>query len=73
MALVTSAALQSGRNAAIAVPASLVGKFPLAFKKLGSDTHANFDELALDAEQLGEGEHALKSSFRKLCSVSCSV
>ena len=59
MALVNSAALRSGRNAAVAVPASLVGKLPLAFKKLGSDTHAKFDELALDAEQLGDGDHAL--------------
>ncbi len=59
MALVTSAARQSGRNAQSAVPASLLGKLPLAFKKLGSDTHAKFDALALDAEQLGEGDHAL--------------
>lgn len=59
MALVTNAALESGRNAQAAVPASLVGKLPLAFKKLGSDTHAKFDQLALDAEQLGDAGHAL--------------
>lgn len=59
MALVAGAALQSGRNAQAAVPASLVGKLPLAFKKLGFDTHAKFDALALDAEQLGDGDHAL--------------
>ena len=43
----------------MAVPGSLVGKLPLAFKKLGFDTHARFDELALDAEQLGDRDHAL--------------
>ena len=59
MTRVASAARQSGSNAQMAVPGSLVGKLPLAFKKLGFDTHARFDELALDAEQLGDRDHAL--------------
>jgi hypothetical protein len=59
MGLVTSSARKSGRNAQIAVPGSLVGKLPLGFKKLGFDTHAKFDELALDAEQLGDSDHSL--------------
>lgn len=52
-------ARQSGRNAAQAVPGSLMGKLPLPFKQLGMDTHTKFDELALDAEQLGDREHTL--------------
>ena len=59
MTRVASAARQSGSNAQMAVPGSLVGKLPLAFKTLGFDTHARFDELALDAEQLGDRDHAL--------------
>ena len=59
MLLVASSARQSGSSAQMAVPGSLVGKLPLAFKKLGFDTHARFDELALDAEQLGDRDHAL--------------
>ena len=60
MVLVTDSASKSGRNAQLAVPGSLVGKLPLAFKKLGFDTHAKFDELALDAEQLGDRDHTLE-------------
>lgn len=59
MQRVVESARQSGRNAQMAVPGSLIGKLPLAFKKLGSDTHRRFDELALDAEQLGDRDHAL--------------
>jgi hypothetical protein len=59
MDLVVSSARKSGRNAQIAVPGTLIGKLPIAFKKLGFDTHAKFDELALDAEQLGDGEHTV--------------
>ncbi len=59
MKLVANSALKSGRSAQLAVPGSLVGKLPLAFKKLGFDTHAKFDGLALDAEQLGDRDHAL--------------
>lgn len=59
MAAVVSAARSSGRSAQAEVPGSLVGKLPLPFKKLGFDTHAKFDELALDAEQLGDRDHAL--------------
>jgi len=52
-------ARQSGRNAAQSVPGSLMGKLPLSFKQLGLDTHTKFDELALDAEQLGDRDHTL--------------
>ena len=59
MGQVAKAAYRSGRAAQKAVPGSLVGKLPMAFKKLGFDTHAKFDELALNAEQLGDSDHAL--------------
>ena len=41
------------------VPPGLVGKLPLAFKRLGFDTHARFDELALNVEQFGDTALAL--------------
>jgi hypothetical protein len=59
MQLVAEHARKSGRNAQMEVPGSLIGKLPLPFKKLGHNTHARFDVLALDAEQLGDREHAL--------------
>jgi mono/diheme cytochrome c family protein len=49
-----------GMAAGDAVPATLVGKLPLAFKKLGFGTHRSFDQLALDAEQLGDPQHAME-------------
>jgi hypothetical protein len=65
-------ARQSGQNAQQAVPGSLIGKLPLPFKQLGFDTHAKFDELALDAEQLGDPDHALSqlTTLMQNC-VSC--
>ena len=59
MKLVAESARKSGRSAQMEVPGSLIGKLPLSFKKLGFDTHAKFDELALDAEQLGDRDHTL--------------
>ena len=59
MSIVVIAARKSGKEAAVAVPGTLIGKLPVGFKKLGFDTHAKFDSLALDAEQLGDGEYSL--------------
>ena len=59
MKLVAASARKSGMGSQSDVPGSLVGKLPLAFKQLGFDTHTKFDELALDAEQLGDRDHAL--------------
>ena len=59
MPMVVEAARRVGAAAQQAVPGSLVGKLPLEFKKLGFDTHKQFDMLALDAEQLGDPDHAL--------------
>jgi len=60
MVAAAKAAREVGLAAQQAVPASLMGKLPLAFKKLGFDTHSKFDALALDAEQLGDPKHALQ-------------
>ena len=59
MKLVAASARKSGMGAQTEIPGSLVGKLPLAFKQLGFDTHTKFDELALDAEQLGDRDHTL--------------
>jgi hypothetical protein len=53
-----------GMAAQQAVPGSLVGKLPLAFKKLGFDTHTRFDTLALNAEQFGDPGDILKELSR---------
>ncbi len=52
-------ARRSGHSAQHAVPPLLIAKLPAPFKKMGFDTHAGFDRLALDAEQLGDREHTL--------------
>lgn len=64
METVVRAARKSGRAAQQQVPAPLMGKLPLAFKQLGLDTHQQFDQLALDAEQLGDPAHSLQQLGR---------
>ena len=59
MPAVIEAAKKVGMAAQGAVPASLVGKLPMEFKKLGFDTHSKFDQLAMDTQDLGDGNHAL--------------
>ena len=49
-----------GMGAQQGVPGSLMAKLPLEFKKLGFDTHSRFDQLALDAEELGDPGHTLQ-------------
>ena len=72
MKLVAEYARKVGKAAQGAVPGTLVGKLPMQFKKLGSDTHAKFDQLALDAEEFGDGSHVLSqlSTLMQNC-VSC--
>lgn len=57
---VAEAARAAGMAAAHEVPAGLRARLPLAFKKLGHATHVGFDDLARDAESLGDATHALK-------------
>jgi len=59
MELVAESSRKSGKAARAGMPGTLVGKLPMQFKQLGSDTHAGFDQLALDAEDLGDSRHAL--------------
>lgn len=54
MTAVAQAARRVGMAATHDVPAELMRKLPLGMKKLGRDTHRRFDQLALDAEQLGD-------------------
>lgn len=59
MELVASQAKKSGKDVQVTVPATLANKLPVQFKQLGSDTHAKFDQIAMDAIDLGDSEHAL--------------
>ena len=72
MELVGEYASKAGRAAQGEVPGTLMGKLPIQFKQQGSDTHARFDQLAMDAEDLGDSEHALLqlSSLMQNC-VGC--
>ncbi len=54
MRQVADAARQVGMATAGGVPGSLMGKLPMGFKRLGMDTHGKFDQMALDAKQLGD-------------------
>lgn len=58
MEAAAAAARKAGMAAQGEVPPALVAKLPMEFKKLGFDTHSKFDQLALDAEQLGDPQHA---------------
>lgn len=60
MNTVVEAARASGMPPPGQIPHALAGKLPLAFKTLGFDTHRRFDQLALDAEQLGDRDHTLE-------------
>ena len=55
-----TAAREVGAAAQQGVPTSLMGKLPLEFKTLGLDTHRRFDQLALNAEELGDPGQTLQ-------------
>jgi len=57
--LVAESARKVGKAAQGEVPGTLMGKLPMQFKQLGFDTHTKFDQLAMDAEDLGDSNHAL--------------
>ena len=54
MQQVAQAARQVGMLTAGQVPGSLMGKLPIGFKRLGMDTHGKFDQMALDAKDIGD-------------------
>jgi len=49
----------AGKAAQAEVPGTLMARLPLQFKQLGFDTHAKFDQLAMDAEDLEDNQHVL--------------
>jgi len=60
MKAVAKAARALGMAGANHVPMSLRKKFPMAFKQMGHATHMGFDNLASDAEGLGDTGHSLQ-------------
>jgi cytochrome c556 len=52
-------ARKSGKAVQATLPGTLMGKLPVEFKQLGHDTHTRFDQLAMDAEDMGDVSHAL--------------
>jgi len=59
MTALAAAARRVGSAATQGMPGGLMAKLPLSFKQMGLETHRRFDQLALDAEQLGDPQHAL--------------
>jgi len=57
MKQIVSAAKKVGSGDLAHVPAGLMAKLPLAAKQMGLSTHKAFDQMAMDAEQLGDKEH----------------
>ena len=72
MKTVAESARELGMAAAHEVPAKLREKLPLEFKKLGHATHQGFDDLARDAESLGDANHSLRQLGQVMSNcVSC--
>lgn len=59
MKTVAATARSLGRAATHEVPPALMAKLPLGFKQLGLSVHGDFDQIALDAESLGDPKHTL--------------
>lgn len=59
MATVASAATSVGMAATGGEPAALIAKLPLEFKTLGFGTHGAFDELAMEATDMGNSKIVL--------------
>ena len=55
MQAVTAEARSVGMGAAGGEPVTLIAKLPLEFKSLGMATHQAFDELAVEAADMGDG------------------
>jgi len=73
MALVTKYAKKEGKVAKKGkVPISLMGKFSIELKQLGLDTRMKFDQLALDAESMGDSTQIMEqlSTLMENC-VAC--
>lgn len=55
MVAVSEAARAVGTGAAGGEPVTLIAKLPLSFKSLGMATHQAFDDLGVEAEDMGDG------------------
>ncbi len=60
MKAVASGARPQGMHVMHGVPASLRARLPMGFKQMGMAMHTDFDQIALDAESLGDPRHTLK-------------
>lgn len=61
MSVVAEAGRKVGRAGQLEAPPSLIKKLPIEFKKLGFSTHQAFDQLALDAETIGDAGQVFES------------
>ncbi|MEW8509168.1 MAG: hypothetical protein AB2598_21015 [Candidatus Thiodiazotropha sp.] len=69
---IADAAREVGATQQQGMPGTLVKRLPAGFKMLGFDTHRRFDQLALDAEQLGDTQHSLQQLAELMSNcVSC--
>jgi hypothetical protein len=59
MAAATEAARAMGQKLAHEVPPALRAKLPQDFRQLGASVHREFDQIALDADSLGDVSHSL--------------
>jgi len=61
MATIATVARSVGSASTNEVPVALMGKLPLEFKTLGFSTHSLFDELAMNAEDIGDASITMTS------------
>lgn len=59
MTTVAATATSVGMAATGGEPAALIAKLPLEFKSLGMGTHKAFDDLAMEATDMGDGKIVL--------------
>ena len=59
MAAAAEAARVLGQKLAHEVPPALRAKLPQDFRQLGASVHRDFDQIALDADSLGDVSHSL--------------
>lgn len=57
---VAEAARPQGMHVMHGIPGTLKAKLPMEFKQLGMGMHNDFDQMALDAESLGDPKHTLR-------------
>lgn len=60
MRTVAELARTSGMATTLDTPHSVMQALPADFKQMGMGVHRAFDQIALDAEQLGDPQHSLK-------------